>query len=231
MTDRENSTTRRAVIAGLLAAPAATALVALPARAASSGSLSAKIAANREAWRIRAEYSAKVEAPLQARCHAAKSAWKAACDAIPHYTTRATYEAVGDGSGPKQVAMSTSGHHVAVARSMLSSVSHDEHLDDYYTACAELIELDGKREAERQRLHEKHGLAALDAEWEKVQAEMSRLAEIGHAAEQRVIEHPASSLAELAEKIAFAKAEFIDAEDVLPAILADVRRLQKRGGN
>jgi hypothetical protein len=226
MTRNDNSTTRRTVIAGLLAAPAATALAAFPAGAVADGeSLSAKIAAHGRAMAAQSAFDRNECGGVAARLRAAQAAWQKACDAIPHYTCKTGFKAVTSGS--RLFFMTTEGSHAALARKALGATDPDRE-SDYYEACRELVAADDARKEEIGRLAKVHRLGELEAEWAAINKRSTALGKLTYAAEEAVLQHRTASIAEMAAKLAFVVEEEADAEDVLPLLLADARRLARK---
>jgi hypothetical protein len=144
--------------------------------------------------------------------------WTAACEAIPHYTTKRGYQSQGLGFRH----LSTSDRTAApAARAVIEVTKKSAEADDYHAVCHELVAAADARKAEADRLRALHGVDAARDEEE-------RLAEIGGNALWAVIECPVSSPADLLTKLAFmTETGHFGDTDATVAVGDDIRRVLK----
>lgn len=202
--ERTFQTDRRAILMGapaLAAFSVATPLAAMP---ASDRGLQQAIAAYREASARCEHHHKTVYEPIYAR-------WRAACDAVPHRTTKGKFILV---SGERTISTEDEAA-VAVCRRVLKDGISDS---EYRQRCAELVSLADEREAQ---------IAAISRAC-RIAEELDRSEELGDAASEAlavVEEYPVRSFADLTAKL-----EIMDSlgfEEVpMGVLMADLRRIK-----
>lgn len=152
MADTRLSTTRRAILTAALALPAATIAAGLPTAALAN-------TADRSAWDQafslyeRAKAASDADYAAFSKLH---DAWTAAVDAIPHVQTSATFQS---GIGGHRAMATTNPDDLASARRMLSGLREwGSDMDEYVTACRELIAADEGRAAARADIDRRFGI-------------------------------------------------------------------------
>lgn len=200
---------RRAVTRALFTSP----ILALPdgANAAVPCSVSpdmaSAISAYREAEAVEAQFSDEVYMP-------AWKAWQAEVERIPHRTTKTSM----NGWASFDHLSTADRGMVKMARAIMKDAKPGS-LWDYEVACAELIEAEGRRQAESNRLAAQYNIKALRAEDE-------RLGRIRDDLLEAIETFPVMSAADLIAKIEIINETRGQIEPV--DLLVDLRRISGR---
>lgn len=163
--DKQATTATRRALLGAAAA--------LPAIATLSAPALATVATDRRAWKRAFAAMEKAKAALDADDQIydrINSKYRAACQAIPHVTTQATYE---DYAGQRATMTTAEPEHVVLAKRMLRGLkSYGADSADYVATCRELLAAHEEREAAMQRINDSLGYGAA----------YDRNEDLGHAA-------------------------------------------------
>jgi hypothetical protein len=202
----------------LLAIGGATAVAAVPVTALAQSSSSAALAAKVEAYRAaeKAEYTFDEEVYLPA-C----DRWSAACETIPHVTLEPDLY-----SGKRYPLSTLNAFDVADARSRTKGRYWiDPQYPDvvaHFKLLERLVAAADARDVEKQRLADLYRV-------DEFEAHSERLAKARNAAFDAVIEHPATTAAELAVKLAIIdESGKHECTDCWTAIIADTGRIAER---
>lgn len=190
------------LIATPIAASAATGLVCNP--TGISEGMAAAIKAYREASARCDKFSTDVYGP-------AWEAWRAEVDAIPHFTTKASFKgwATFDHLTTADRGM------VAMAKKIVETAKPG-HFRDYELAAAELVEAEGRREAQSKQLSRRYNVSALAEEDD-------RLGDIRDDLLTEIEEFPVATIADLIAKVEIIEETQGQIEPV--DLLADLRRI------
>lgn len=235
MTDRTNTTTRRAALVALAGTPllagtigfaVATRAEAAPLATAPEPAFAALLARWREVEAVCVAFHEDNE-PIFQKASKARKQWEAACAKIPHIETATKYKASG---GDMRGLSTDNAGAVAAARYVMETA--DERDGDYGGACRELMEAVEKREAQKLELRKRFNLDALEERARAMGRECDKHSEASGAALRQVLAFPATSIATV-----LAKLDLMDeldlTQDADPTdfenIAGDIRRIAANG--
>lgn len=162
-------------------------------------------------------YDQRVE-PAERAHFEAREAWKAECEALPHYTTKATYETM---AGPDRALCTDHYLDISLAKVFADKASEPQ----AQAAAQELLAALEVRERQKQALPSYLRHRAADADYDRAGEEHSARLDLSRSALEAIMAHPATSAAVLREKLALLAEDDWELDGFAEDIRADVERL------
>lgn len=224
--------TRREVLAATIAAP----ILAVPTAAQASVGLvcqptipgpewNAALARLRAAEAAVSAYYATVFDPAYEAEKRQEEMVQALVDAVPHYTTKATFETTGKGIIPLTSARRD---HVSLAKEFVANpegiMSEGEALNDWRRAARELNDAVDRRDAEIAKIKADNPLRPVP---QSIRDGLDQVEQASYEAFSAVVDFPAATVADLRAKIEYCKSADCDLEH--DQMLADLARVFGEG--